>query len=601
MALHPIDTAIVIVYMLVTIQIGVYFRKRAMRKLDAYYLAERQTSWWMIGLSGCSSYTDIGGTMLIVGLMFYLGIKSMWVLHIAWGFFMMAIYMSYQAKYIRRSGVMTPAEWNVTRFGDNRDTDHLRLAVAGFVLLSMILTLMYVAVGTGKFAEEFVPLPRWASTSILFVAVGIYVTFGGFFGVVWTDIFQTVLIILGAVGLSIAALSLPDGLPALAARSPEWGSLMPTATLWPEYLNQAPATYHQYFPFGPLILASIVWLTFKLLAGPLGWDFAFFLTTKSDREASLAAGAWTLGHTVRWLLAGSFLAFGVHYMGTTETFDAERIMPIVVRNLPIGISGLFMAVLLAALMSTLSAIINVTSNVVLNDFLKRYLAKNMPEQSLIRLGMVVSSGVMIFGFALSFMYEQIVSAWELLLYVMLTMIMVPAAVRWHWWRFNARAFLWSMAASTGVVVIHKAFLNDLPLHWAILFLMGASFFATLVITLITKPSDMETLVPFYAKVRPFGIWGPVRREAVRRGLVPAKDPEPLFDILNSVIAAFFQFCLGVIPLYMFLKDWSSVALWVVLLLVTVAILYQTWYKHLPPKEAHVKQPAPSPEFVAEKR
>ncbi len=118
----------------------------------------------------------------------------------------MAIYMSYQAKYIRRSGVMTPAEWNVTRFGNNKDTDALRLAVAGFVLLSMILTLMYVAVGTGKFAEEFVPLPRWASTSILFVVVGIYVTFGGFFGVVWTDIFQTVLIIIGAVGLSIAAL-----------------------------------------------------------------------------------------------------------------------------------------------------------------------------------------------------------------------------------------------------------------------------------------------------------------------------------------------------------------------------------------------------------
>ncbi len=87
-------------------------------------------------------------------------------------------------------------------------------------------------------------------------------------------------------------------------------------------------------------------------------------------------------------------------MGTSQSFDAERIMPIVVRNLPVGISGLFMAVLLAALMSTLSAIINVTSNVVLNDFLKRYFAKNMPEQSLVRLGMVASSAVMIFGFRL---------------------------------------------------------------------------------------------------------------------------------------------------------------------------------------------------------
>jgi SSS family solute:Na+ symporter len=238
-------------------------------------------------------------------------------------------------------------------------------------------------------------------------------------------------------------------------------------------------------------------------------------------------------------------------------------------------------VLLAALMSTLSAIINVTSSVVLNDFLKRYFAKNMPEQSLVRLGMVASTVVMLLGFSLSFMYDQIISAWEMLLYVMLTMIMVPAAMRWHWWRFSARSFLWSMAGSTGVVVIHKLFLNDLPLHLAILFLMAASFGVTVVITFLTPPADMETLVRFYAKIRPFGFWGPVRREAIRRGLVPADDREPAFDVLNSVIASFFQLCLAVIPFYAFLHDWPSAGLWLVLCLLTVILLYFTWYKHLP--------------------
>lgn len=581
MTLQPIDLVIVAVYMILTMQIGVYFRKRAMRRLDSYYLADREVSWWMVGLSGCSSYTDIGGTMLITGLLFYVGLKSVWVLHIGWGFFMMAIYMAYQAKYIRRSGVMTAAEWNRTRFGDTRDTEHLRIAIAAFILLSMMLTLMYVAVGTGKFAEEFVPLPRWASTSIIFVVVGIYVTFGGLFGVIWTDIFQTILIIIGAIGLSIAALQLPDGFASIAARTPEWGSLMPTWRLWTDYLSQAPSTYHQYFPFGPLMIASLLWVFFKLLAGPLGWDFTFFLTTKSPREASLSAFAWTVGHTVRWLIVGSFLAFGVHYLGSAANFDAERIMPLVVRNMPAGIAGLFMAVLLAALMSTLSAIINVTSNVVLNDFLKRYFARNMSEPSLVRLGMVASSGVILVGFGMSFMYEQIISAWELLLYVMLTMIMVPAALRWHWWRFGARSFLWSMVASTGVVVIHKVFLNDLPLHWAIAFLMLASFAVTVVITLLTPAAEMETLVRFYVKVRPFGVWGPVRREAIRRGLVPEKDPMPTMDVVNAVVASFFQLCLGIIPLYMFMKEWSSMILWLILCAATLGVLYFTWYKYLP--------------------
>jgi len=579
--LHPLDLIIVAVYLLATIQIGLHFRKRSMKRLDAYYLAERKVSWWMVGLSGCSSYTDIGGTMLIIGLFYYVGLKSVWILHIAWGFFMMAIYMAYQAKYIRRSGVMTAAEWNQTRFGDTRATERLRIAVAAFILFSMILTLMYVAVGTGKFAEEFVSLPRWISTFIIFVVVGIYVTFGGFFGVVWTDIFQTVLIIIGSIGLSVAALRLPDGIAAIAARTPGWGSLAPSWSLGSEYLARAPATYHQYFFFGPLMIASILWMAFKLLAGPLGWDFTFFLSTKNSREASLAAGAWTLGHTVRWLIVGSFLCFGIHFLGPSATFDAERIMPLVVKNLPIGVAGLFMAVLLAALMSTLSAIINVTSNVVLNDFLKRYFAKNLSEQSLVRLGMAVSFIVILVGFSLSFMYEQIVSAWELLLYVMLTMIMVPAAMRWHWWRFGAGAFLWSMIASTGVVVVHKVFLNDLALHWAIVFLMLSCFGLTVLITFLTKPADMETLVRFYSKVRPFGFWGPVRREAVRRGLVPAKDPGPRMDVINSVIASFFQLCLGVIPFYLFLKNWTNMIIWLGLCAGTIVVLYFTWYRYLP--------------------
>lgn len=581
MQLHPIDIAIVIAYLVATMAIGTAFRRRATKRLTSYYLADRQATWWMIGLSGCSSYVDIGGTMLIIGLMYYVGIKSVWIIHFAWGFFGMAMFMAFQAKYIRRSGVMTPAEWLETRFGKNKETDLLRTLFAGFVLLSLTLTLIYVAVGTGKFAEEFVPLPRWESTLIVFVVVGIYVTLGGVFGVIWTDLFQTVLIMIGAIGLSIAALQLPEGLSVMAAKVPEWGSLALSWNLWPEYLSTAPDSYHQYFSFGPLMAASMLWLVLKLLMGPLGWDFAFFLTAKSPREASLSAGMWTLGHTVRWLIAGSFLTFGIYYLGGQTAFDAERIMPLVVKNLPIGIAGLMMAILLAALMSTLSAIINVTSNVVLNDFLKRFVVRNMPERSLVHLGMIVSSVVIILAFALSFMYDSIISAWEMLLYVMLTMILAPATFRWHWWRFGTRAFIWSMAASTAVVAVQKIFLDFLPLHWTIAFLMVTCILLTVIITFLTPPADMDTLVRFYAKVRPFGVWKPVREEAERRGLVPLNDPMPKIDVINAFVAAFFQLCLGIVPFYVFLKEWTQAGLWFGVTLLTAAVLYFTWYKHLP--------------------
>ena len=78
-------------------------------------------------------------------------------------------------------------------------------AAAGFLLVLMVCHLMYMAVGTGKFVEEFLPFPRWQSTLIVFGVVGVYVTLGGFFGVILTDFCQTVLISIGAIILTVLA------------------------------------------------------------------------------------------------------------------------------------------------------------------------------------------------------------------------------------------------------------------------------------------------------------------------------------------------------------------------------------------------------------
>ena len=123
MNLHPIDLTIIIIYFLINAGIGLWVQKRATKEVDSFFLADRNVPWWMLGLSGCSSYIDIGGTMALVGAMFYLGVKSIWMTHIFWGWMIISFYMAFQAKYIRRSGVMTFAEWNGTRFGATRDAE----------------------------------------------------------------------------------------------------------------------------------------------------------------------------------------------------------------------------------------------------------------------------------------------------------------------------------------------------------------------------------------------------------------------------------------------------------------------------------------------
>lgn len=581
MDLHWIDLALIFGYLVFVALIGFWVQKRATEHLDGYFLAGRNVPWWVLGLSGCSSYIDIGGTMALVGAMFYLGLKSIWMTHIFWGWLIICFYMAFQAKYIRRSGVMTFAEWNETRFGDNREAEYARIAAASFLLVLMIFNLMFMAVGTGKFAEEFLPFNRWQSALIVFGVVGIYVTLGGFFGVILTDVFQTMLIAIGAVIVGFMAFNTGSGTEFLAGKPQEWSSIAPMWKLWPSYLETTPPAYQHYYFFGPIMLAGFSWLIFRILAGPHVWDFQFFLTTRNARDASLAAGMWTVGYTLRWIIGCAFLILGIYYLGAEAGFDAEKIMPLVLKKLPIGMRGLFMAILLAALMSTLSAMINVTSSVVTNDFLKRYFGKNLKQKQLVRFGQLASIIAITLAFIFSLSFKNIVSAWETMIFVIVTMILAPATMRWHWWRFSARAFVWSMILSAVIIIGQKMFLTGWPVHYWLAFDSLLSFVICIIMGFVFSPTSMDVLVKFYSRVRPFGFWKPVRLEAERQGLIPVNDSLPRYDILNGFLTVIFQVAMALIPFFLFLRQWENMISWIAVFGVLSIILYFTWYKKLP--------------------
>ncbi|MBM3306685.1 MAG: hypothetical protein FJY79_12225, partial [Candidatus Aminicenantes bacterium] len=570
-------------YLVLVALVGVVIRKRATKKLDSFYLADRNVPWWMLGLSGCSSYIDIGGTMSMIGVLFYLGLKSLWATHIFWGWFMISFYMAFQAKYIRRSGVMTFAEWNETRFGTGKDAEAARLATALFLLVLMIFNLMFISVGTGKFAEEFLPLPRWEATLIVLAVVGIYVTLGGFFGVILTDVLQTLLIAGGAVVMAVMVFSKPAA-TAFIAKDPSWHSLAPTWKLWPGFAAETPPAYQHFGAFGPLLAAGFLWMVFRLFSGPNVWDFQFFLTTRTPRDAQLAAGMWTVGYNLRWIIGSAFMVLGIFYLGSEAGFDAEKIMPLVLQRFPVGLRGFFMAVLLAALMSTISAMINVTSSVVINDFVKRYFAKDLPQKKLVRLGQLASVAAVLTGFVFSLSFSNVVTAWETMVFVVVTVILVPATLRWHYWRFGPRGFVWGMGGAAVLIALRLVLVKGLHASASLAMDMGLSIAATVVATVLTKPADMEVLVKFYSKVRPFGFWGPVRRECVRRGLVPAKDKMPKIDMLNGLVTAVFQFSLAILPLYLFLRNWRQFGYWTAAAAALAVVLYFTWYKNLPSRD-----------------
>jgi hypothetical protein len=191
---------------------------------------------------------------------------------------------------------------------------------------------------------------------------------------------------------------------------------------------------------------------------------------------------------------------------------------------------------------------------------------------------------LLIGFVASFAFEDIIAAWETMIFVVVTMILVPATLRWHWWRFSARAFVFSMAASASLIICQKIVFP----HWSAALSLAVVILGCLVTTLafglLSKPTEMDVLVRFYSRIRPFGFWGPVRRESVRRGLVPAHDTMPAFDAANGILTVFFQISLALIPFYALFRTWRRAAAWGAAALILGVVLYFTWYKNLPARD-----------------
>jgi Na+/proline symporter len=579
--LSPVDLAIIGGYLLLVLLLGALIHRRATRGTESFFLAGRSLPWWVLGLAGCSSYIDVGGTMAMVGLMWFTGLQSIWITHLFWGWFILAGYMAFQARWIRRSGVMTFAEWNRARFGEGPDTEVARTATALFLLVLMVFNLGFIAVGVGKFAGTFVPnLPDWGSTLIVFGVVGAYTAMGGFFGVVLTDILQTVLIVVAAVALAWMAWQAGDPSALVAAKDPAWASLWPQWELWDGYATSAPAWFAKFGALGPLLLAVSGWVLVRVLAGPNVWEFQFFLTARSPRDAQLAAGLWTVGYTFRWILGAAFLVLGMHQFADAPAgFDSERIMPEVLAGLEHGVRGAFLALLLAALMSTLDAMVNVTSAVVVHDLLERTVARGASQRRLVRMGQLASLGALGIGFGLSFWFESITDVWETMIFVVVTVILVPSMLRWHWWRFSARAYTLGMGASAvGVLAIALSTGDDrlrLPLS------VAWSLAACVALGRRLPPAPEAALLRFYASVRPFGVWRPVREAAVRQGLVPEGDRQPRYDLANLGLALVLQVALALVPIYALLRMWTQATVALGVVAAVGLLLAWTWRATLP--------------------
>ncbi|HQK77937.1 MAG TPA: sodium:solute symporter, partial [Candidatus Hydrogenedentes bacterium] len=226
--MNGLDYTIIALYFILVIGMGFVYRKRASQNLDAYFLGGKRIPWLWLAMSGSVSNFDITGTMWIVSMLFLMGMRSMWI-HWMWGWMMGAFFLAFMGKWVRRSNVMTGAEWMLTRFGQGAGGQAARLAAALIAVVTMCGMIGYDFQGIGKFAYEFFPVFPPHTLALLIMGITtFYVLLGGLFSVVITDVIQTVFVTVAALLIAVVAyvqLS-PDALR--AALPPGWISLAPS-------------------------------------------------------------------------------------------------------------------------------------------------------------------------------------------------------------------------------------------------------------------------------------------------------------------------------------------------------------------------------------
>jgi len=572
-----IDSAVILLYFVAVLGLGFYYRKRAAQDLDAYFLGNKRIPWLALAMSGSVSNFDITGTMWIVSMLFLMGMRSMWI-HWMWGWMMGAFFLAYMGKWVRRSNVMTGAEWMVTRFGGDAGGTAARLSAALVAVVTMAGMIGYAFQGIGKFAHIYFPVLSPHALAVLIIGTTtLYVLLGGLYSVVVTDVIQTVIVTLAAI--IIGAVAYVQLSPELLGKTlpADWASLVPKWRL-PEFAGTENATYEL---FGALV---IVWVVKGLLlnaGGPGGmYEFQRFLAARGPRDAAKVGAAWALFMVVRWGMAMGITLLAM--AGIADVTDAEQVMPRVLHDyLPVGLRGMVIAGLLAAFMSTFSSTVNSGASYLVRDFWQPYIRPRADEKHLVRASYVATVGIVVFGVLIGFQAKSIAQIWEWLMMALGGAAIMPNVLRWYWWRMNG----WGYAAGTVAGMVLSAiplFVPGAPMYVIFPPIAIGSCLACCVATWLTAPVDEATLVSFYAHVRPFGLWGPVRHASgFRAEAQPLRSERPGLAAVNVCLGMVAITGLYLAPMYLVGHWHAYAAICLAAALAAIGALAFTWYPNLP--------------------
>ena len=612
MHLSVLDIVIIASYLATTVSIGYWVSHRASKSTQEYFLGGNKMPWYVLGISNASGMFDLSGTMLLVYWMFIYGLKSVWIPWV-WPTFNQIFLMVYLSTWLRRSNVMTGAEWIKTRFGSGRDAQLSHLIVVVYAFVSIIGFFTYGFKGIGKFAATILPwhLSPNQYALILVAITAIYVIKGGMISVVITEVMQFMMLSIAsfAVGMIAIFKVAPE---ALRMKIPagwdqlffgwrlmlDWSALLPSA-------HDKIAEDH-YGLFGSLVVMLLFKGVLVSAAGPApNYDMQRVLATRNPREASLMSAWVNIVLTIpRYFLVAGLTVLSATFFGDAiramgPDMDFELILPYALgRFVPVGLVGILIAGLLSAFMSNFAATVNAAPPYFVNDIYKRFLNPDASPRTCIRLSYFTSFAIVVIGVLFGW---NVTSVNSVVLWIVSGLwggYTASNVLKWYWWRFNGYGYFCGMIvgissallipAAIGKISAIQRFVGSYSINqdaWIIFpLILAISLAGCLAGTLLTRPDDEEVLKEFYRRVRPWGFWGPVLKkvQAESPGFEPNR--EMLRDMFNIAIGIAWQTSLVALPLYLVIQEYRKTAITLAIILGTSAILKFTWYDHLAVRE-----------------
>ncbi|WP_236974124.1 SLC5 family protein [Membranihabitans maritimus] len=373
--LTSLDIAIFAIYILAIIGVGIWASRKGQKTKRDYFLAGDKLPWYMIGGSIIAANISSHHLVGAMGVAYERGFVAVVV---EWGAVLIgfnALLWIFLPFYIR-NGFYTVPEFLHKRFGTASRTVYSALILFTYVLVEISGVLYLGALAL----HSLLGIPIMSSVVTLALLTGIYTIAGGLRAVVWTEMLQLGILILGGIILTFATVNATGGWSSVLETSKDWDIILPA--------NDPDFPWTMYL--GGMLCISI-----------------FYCATNQFivQRVMAAKNEW---HARMGVIFGDYLKFLVPLIIVVPALVAPQIFPdleqpdllfpmLVEELLPAGLVGLVMAGLIAAIMSHLSGAINSCTTILTVDVYLPYFKKNASEKQAVRFGRISGTVIIVIG------------------------------------------------------------------------------------------------------------------------------------------------------------------------------------------------------------